>query len=240
MKRTLAATLGGTVFVAFASASWADQPGWYVSGLAGATFLSNADNIFESFAVDGIVVEGLTLKTEHDPGFGVAGAVGYEFGNGVRLEGEIGYRQNDLDTIKLVGVEGDFSDGDLSTLSFMSNLFYDFTFGFPHTGSPWKPYVVGGIGVAEVSINNAVVGTFSVDGMPVPELPNLPFADDENTVFAYQAGAGIGYAVNQQTTVSLDYRYFATEDPSFTDVDGLEFESDYETHNVSLSLRYRF
>lgn len=232
MNRKLAAALGGAALAAFASTSMGAEPGWYVSGQAGASFLNDAD----IEATD----EGNALDSEieHDVGFGVGGALGYDIGNGFRVEGEIGYRQNDLDEISGRGVstpfEGEFSDGDMSALSFMANVFYDF-----YTQSPWKPYVGGGIGVAEVSINDAEVGRFSIGGMEDPERGG-DFADDEDTVFAWQVGTGIGYEVNPWATVSLDYRYFATEDPSFTDPDGINFDSEYGSHNASVSLRYRF
>lgn len=85
--------MGGAALAAFASPSLGAEPGWYVSGQAGASFLNDAD----IEATD----EGITLdgEIEHDVGFGVGGALGYDIGNGFRVEGEIGYRQNDLDEI---------------------------------------------------------------------------------------------------------------------------------------------
>ena len=129
---------------------------------------------------------------------------------------------------------GMFSNGDISALSFMVNLAYEF-----YTRSPWKPYIGGGIGVAVVSINDAVIGRTSIAGIHLPDLAG-DFADDEDTVFVWQAGAGIGYEVNPQATISVDYRFFATEDPNFTDHEDVDFNSEYESHNVSLSLRYHF
>jgi hypothetical protein len=43
-------------------------------------------------------------------------------------------------------------------------------------------------------------------------------------------------AVNATTTVFVDYRYFATEDPEFS----YRQEAEIDSHNISLGLRYSF
>jgi opacity protein-like surface antigen len=53
-------------------------------------------------------------------------------------------------------------------------------------------------------------------------------------------GAGLGYALTPQFTLSADYRYFATADPKFTDVDGINFDYEYASHNASVNVRYQF
>jgi len=45
----------------------------------------------------------------------------------------------------------------------------------------------------------------------------------------------VGYAMNENVTLDLQYRYFATEDPEFGVVD-----AEYATHNVYFGLRYNF
>ena len=54
-------------------------------------------------------------------------------------------------------------------------------------------------------------------------------------MFAWQVGAGIGYALTPQLTFDLKYRYFATSDPEF---DGTEVE--YASHNVYAGIRLHF
>jgi opacity protein-like surface antigen len=46
----------------------------------------------------------------------------------------------------------------------------------------------------------------------------------------------VGYALSEQTTLEVKYRYFATDDAEFEDGDYLEFES----HNIYLGVRYTF
>jgi outer membrane autotransporter protein len=111
---------------------------------------------------------------------------------------------------------GDAS-GDVTSLSFLANVYYDFV-----NSTPFTPYLTAGAGVAWLDVNDLAVA-----GMRV--------GDSDDTVFAYQFGAGVGYAINKNLTVDLKYRYFATEDPKF---DGIDAE--FANHNVYLGLRYNF
>ena len=118
--------------------------------------------------------------------------------------------------------------GDFSMLAFMANVDYDFD-----TGSRWVPYIGGGLGVATISIDT--------------ETPSLgtSLADDSDTVFAYQVGAGIGYEFpleeGRSVTVSLDWRFFGTQDPTFKgDVTGGEFDVGISGHDIGIGLIYGF
>ena len=118
-------------------------------------------------------------------------------------------------------------DGAFSMLAFMGNVDYDFDMG-----SPWKPYVGGGLGLAIISLDTETdTGT--------------SLTDDSDTVLAYQVGAGIGYefplAEGRSVTVSLDWRYFGTQTPTFTgDVTGAEFDVEISGHDVGIGLIYGF
>ena len=118
-------------------------------------------------------------------------------------------------------------DGAFSMLAFMANVDYDFD-----TGSRWVPYVGGGLGVASISLDAE-----SADGES--------FVDDRDTVFAYQVGAGIGYEFplpeGRSVTVSLDWRYFGTQTPTFTGaVTGNEFQTEISGHDIGIGLMYGF
>lgn len=170
-------------------------------------------------------------------------AAGYDFGMW-RAEFEIAYRQNDLDKIKAV-VSQDIgngpingepiptqvvpgtsvsinADGDVSALSFMVNGYFDW-----QNPSPLTPYLGAGIGFARVSMND-----LKVEGVRL--------VDDSDTVFAYQLAAGVGWEFMPNLTLDLGYRYFATADPEFRDVEGDTFESEYKSHNLMLGLRIGF
>ena len=127
----------------------------------------------------------------------------------------------------IVGASPITVNGNFSMLAFMANVDYDFD-----TGSRWVPYVGGGLGVATISIDAE-----DVDGNS--------FADDSDTVFAYQVGAGIGYEFpleeGRSITISLDWRYFATQDPTFKgDLTGVEFDVGISGHDIGIGLIYGF
>ena len=118
-------------------------------------------------------------------------------------------------------------NGNFSMLAFMANVDYDFD-----TGSRWVPYVGGGLGVATISIDTEDANGYS-------------FADDSDTVFAYQVGAGLGYEFpleqGRSITVSLDWRYFATQAPTFKgDLTGTEFDVGISGHDIGIGIIYGF
>ena len=194
--------------------------GVYVSGHVGGSWFEDADNKGEA----------LSVKNSFSSGYVLTGALGYEFGNGFKAEGEISYRMADIDSFKSAnaggtavslgsGIDG---DGDVSVFGFMANGAYEY-----ELDGGFKPYAIAGFGLANVSINNAKVG-------------GVLLADDDDTVFAYQFGAGIAYELNENVSVDLSYRYFATSDPTFKDAAGDSFDSELSTHNVMLGLTYKF
>lgn len=140
-----------------------------------------------------------------DSGFGFLAAVGNNF-DGLRGEAEIAYRTNDLNEISSVP-----TSGEIVSLSVMGNLLVDLDLS-----ESVRPFLGAGIGLTNVEIENG---------------PNS--ADD--TVFAYQAIAGVGFLLTPITTLDLQYRYFASADPEF---DGLKAE--YQTHNFFAGLRFDF
>jgi opacity protein-like surface antigen len=79
-----------------------------------------------------------------------------------------------------------------------------------------RPFLGAGMGLANVKIDRG-------------------FDDSDDTVFAYQAIAGLGFPLTHVTTLDLQYRYFATADADF---DGTDVE--YQTHNFFAGLRFDF
>ena len=194
------------------SAAWAQGNAWYVAGGLGASFVDDVD----------ATQAGVTLTTELDTGIFATGAFGRTFGN-FRAEGELAYNTNDVSTLSVPGVGGVTASGDISTLGLMVNGYYDF-----ETNSKWRPYIGGGIGGANVSINS-----LSSLGVLI--------ADDDTTVFAYQVKVGVAYEFTQALAGTLGYRFFATEDADFVDLAGAAFSTDgIEAHIVELGVRFRF
>ncbi|NCA68737.1 MAG: porin family protein [Sphingobacteriia bacterium] len=161
---------------------------------------------------------GITLETSADSGLAVGAVIGHAFPNNLRIEGELAYQKNDLDTVSWRGLSTNLN-GDVSSLALLANGYYDFR---NHT--PLTPYVSAGLGVARVE----------ADVVARPGA-GLPGGSDEGTVFAYQIGAGVAYAVSNQVAVDLKYRYFGTEHPSLGGV-----EIDYASHILYAGFRVSF
>ncbi len=204
----------GLLAMLLPSAAWAQNNAWYVAGGLGASFPNDVD----------ITQAGTTLTTELDTGILATGAFGRSFDNQIfRAEAEVLYNTNDVSALNVSGVGSVIAGGDISTLGLMVNGYYDID-----TNSKWRPYIGGGIGGANVSINS-----LSSLGVLI--------ADDDTTVFAYQVKVGVAYEFTQALAGTLGYRFFATEDADFVDSAGAPFSADgIEAHIVELGVRFRF
>jgi len=161
-----------------------------------------------------------------DTGWSLGAVAGYNFGTW-RREGEYAYRSNDGSATVSAGTSGvsETGGGDTVTNALMLNAFYDFRMVSPTV----YPYLGAGMGFAWVD-QEVTTPSFRVD--------------DSDTVFAYQFIAGIGFDLSKAFTMALDYRYFATADPSYsynttTGTSG-SFNSESKSSNVMLTLRFNF
>jgi len=178
------------------------------------------------------------VRTETKAGLMVHCGGGYRIVENLRLEGQVGYRSSKINDVEVtymnvvgIGVEG--GCGDITSLSFMVNTWYDF-----FNRGRWSPYFGGGMGVAQVSLKDFSIGTHPT--VPNPQTTQRLLVDDEDWQFAYQAGAGAGYGVSESFIIDLGYRYFATLKPKFADAGGNELEADYSHHSVQLAITYKF
>lgn len=144
-------------------------------------------------------------------------SVGYGFGNGLRLEGEMSHRRSDVD-----GFTGGGLVGKAAVTGFMANLIYDFD-----VSPRFIPYVGLGAGLAIVRFDDVTpLGGSNVD--------------DEDNVFAWQGIAGVAVPLTDQLDLTADYRYFDTSDVDLQTDAGGAINSEYTSHSVMLGLRYRF
>lgn len=180
--------------------------GPYVSGNIGVTLPSDSD-------VTASAVPDISVESDNNLGLGIA--AGYGFSNNTRLEAELAYQKNDLDKAEYSHTEVNL-DGDTSSLALLLNGYYDFA-----NKSPLTPFVSAGLGLARIDCND-----LNVQGS------GLPNTDDDDTVFAYQVGAGVGYAVSGKVSLDVKYRYFGTSDPEFG-----RTEAEYSSHNVYAGVR---
>jgi opacity protein-like surface antigen len=177
---------------AVAAASPALADGFYVGVHGGGVFLPEADT--------GVTNSGqptIDAELERDPGWLAGAAAGYAWHGGFALEGEVTYRESRLDKIALLGMELGL-DGDEHSYAALANAYYRFD-----TGSSVTPYLGAGVGAAVLTLD--------------AEAENGGAFDDSETVFAYQAMAGIDYALTPHLAFGLEYRYFATPDIELSD-----------------------
>lgn len=167
--------------------------------------------------------------SSHDTGWAAGVALGYNFG-GVRLEAELSRHENGVDDFGIENAAGfalvpgtnEADSGKTRATNLMANLYYDIDFGMP-----LKPYLGFGMGASRVNFNNYRTGAAA-------------FLDDSKTVFAYQGIAGMRYEISRQLDLTVDYRYFNSENPSLVDTLGRSLEGDYTTHLVMVGLSWKF
>ena len=145
--------------------------------------------------------------------------MGYAFQNGFRLEGELSHRFNQIKTTDLID-----HGGDAHAWAAMLNLYYDF-----NRGGKIQPYL--GVGVGEARLHaSAHDGSF-----PAHDLR------DTDTSIAYQALAGVAFAVSEQTSFDVGYRWFVAPNGSFVGTGGgSPWDAYYDNQAITVGLRYQF
>ena len=175
------------------------------------------------------VESGLTLledaqdesSFDFNEGYHASGSLGMSLG-ALRVEGEVAYRESKVSQATVAGATFGAS-GDVSALSFMGNVFYDFK-----SKSPWTPYVGTGIGAAQLSFSD-VLGSTALR------------VDDDDLVLAYKFEAGLALELDDNMDLFANYHYFATTDPEFTNSVTLsKFQTGYKSHNLGVGLSFRF
>lgn len=147
------------------------------------------------------------------------GALGYAFANGLRLEGEFGYRTNDVD-----GLSGHSGvSGDIDTSTFMTNLLYDFN----RWNWPVTPYAGLGVGAARVAAD--ITATTPANRI-----------NDSDVGFAYQAILGASMDINRYLALTADYRFVHVPEVTLTNSAGTDLDSDYMTNQFMVGIRFKF
>ncbi len=165
-----------------------------------------------------------------DGGVGVLSgvAMGYRYGN-YRFEGEYFYRGTSYNResepvfsgATLLKDSQEISEsveaiGDVLSHNFFANLYYDFT-----SDSKWTPYLGAGVGLALVSVDYSNRFTRSSDPVNIKTFGDT--VNDRNrrlagtttvasdrlsdTLFGWQAMAGVDYQVSEPVTIGLKLRW---------------------------------
>ncbi len=191
------------------------RKGFYVGGQAGLT-IPNDNEVTSKTGL-------LTHKLDFDPGWLAGANVGYAFGNGLRTELELGYREADKSgTTNPYGNTALRANGTYGLFNAMANLYYDMDINWILT-----PYV--GVGIGYANLWN--------DGLTIASGAGTQVAatDGSAGALAYQAIGGFSYDICPRWQASLDYRYLGTDKVDFGNV-----KSEYSSHNIVLGLKYYF
>ena len=214
VRSIAAAAVAGAAMATAAAAPAGAQT--YVSVHGGADSLLDGD----------VSQAGLSGEVSADLGYTAGATVGLQFMHNIRADVELIYRRADLDnlTVSAFGLSASGAiDGNVTTIAAMINAYYDIPLG------RLKPYVMVGAGAARVEVNDIkVAGTAG----------NAPDFDDD--VFAFQGGGGVAVNVVGNLDLTLNYRYFQTEDPTFDGTAGGPTDAEYRVHSVTAGVRYWF
>ncbi|MBF0166738.1 MAG: OmpA family protein [Alphaproteobacteria bacterium] len=214
------AILSAALLVGLSGAAQAQQAGSgiYTGLMGGYNWLQDSD----------IKGNGVNAKADFDGGFGVLGALGYDYGRfnwgNLRAELELGYRQNGANSVSGTGIvsgPGSLS-GDVNVFSGMVNGLWDVPVTFPV-----RPYLGAGIGAARVNVDNV-------------KRAGVSQIDDSDTAFAYQGIAGLGWEITNNWRANLDYRYFSTLDLGLKSAAGVAVDAEYHAHTVMVGFAYKF
>lgn len=223
MMRKLAVTLA-LATTALSTPAFARDDAWYVGVEGGAMLVE--DIHFDVGASKDVVTQ------NNHAGYDVGGNIGYDFGP-FRAEAEVSYRRARVDSARtsillpsgpgLVAPAGNYeqASGNTSALSFMVNGLLDFG-----DDNGLQGFVGGGAGVARIKDRLRVGANDTVN--------------DSDTVFAWQALAGVRAPINKNVDVSLKYRFFNAPDVKLVDLGGNQWKGRYRSHSLLVGLTYNF
>lgn len=225
-KLAIAVALAST---ALATPALARDKAWYVGVEGGAMIVE--DIHFDIGAAPS------AMKIDHNYGYDVGGQVGYDFGM-FRVETEVAYKSANVDAISsslripaynsagalVQSNAGSYSyaGGRTTALSFMLNGMLDFG-----DDDGLQGFVGGGVGVARVK------GKYGLNTYG-------NFVNDSDTVFAWQAIAGIRAPITSHIDASLKYRFFNAENVKLVDVTGRTLDGRFRTHSILGGFTYNF
>ncbi|WP_326525307.1 OmpA family protein [Sphingomonas sp.] len=231
-KLAVVLTLAST---ALATPALARDNSWYVGVEGGAQIVEDID--FDITTAAGVRTANAGTA-DHRYGFDAGGIIGYDFGM-FRAEAEVAYKQAGVDAWRsslttpayaanntLYNVASglyNYAGGKTSALSFMVNALLDFG-----DDDGVQGFLGGGAGVARVKADGYALNTRGA------------FLDDSDTVFAWQALAGIRAPLGDHLEASLKYRFFNADDVRLVDVSGRTFDGRYRSHSILGGLIYNF
>jgi OmpA-OmpF porin, OOP family len=218
------ALLAATVLALPLAAQAQPVSGLYVGAGAGVNIRQDAES------------RGVRTVPEN-PGFAVVGALGWGFGNGLRVELEGNYRYNEVAKLAVQGTPPvNSGSGYIHTYGGMGNVLFDINlFNSP----TWSTYIGAGAGYVWNDWKN---GRFT-RGTTTYRI------DDDDPRFAYQGIAGIAFNIGPGMALTAEYRFLGTLNPKIgidriagpqrADV-AAGFKPENHNHSALLGFRYNF
>lgn len=205
----------GAIGIFISSTGMANEHKAYIQFNAGVSFapsFSQSHTISPCFAFpSGFDCSPINQKAKetYDTGFTGGIALGYRLAEQFRLEGEVLYESNDRDKYHFNATSNNpvynhsFTNnlvGERERFAFLLNAYYDFK-----NSTAFTPYLTAGLGGYHLRLK-------------------LERDSIENELdFAWQAGAGINYRLNENISFDIKYRYLGGADaelklPTFTNL----------------------
>jgi outer membrane protein OmpA-like peptidoglycan-associated protein len=212
--------------------------GLYVGAGAGANFLQN--ETVKSLTLPNGTKLGRGANPKFDVGFTGLASIGYGFGNGMRVEIEGNYRENDL---RSSSDFGKIARGSSRKYGAMVNALYDFDLT-PYGVSFLSPYLGVGVGYAHEDLTSLAAIS--------PGASVRARSGTGSDQFAYQGIAGVSYplySVIPGLSLTAEYRFYATpQDAKYyvqyaapgVSTSGRLKVSDDLNHSLMLGVRYAF
>ena len=165
-KRMIVAAAALAMFLmpVFAPDVRASDSRWYVGLNVPVMFIDDSNSVEKGTTINprlGPIGYTANAVNEYKTGFRVSGVLGYEFGSGFRIDGEVFFARASLGKLIYKGQTASVQSlgldvkvqrdqdipvsGSANQLGGMVNVWYDF-----NAGSRWRPYIGGGLGVVSV------------------------------------------------------------------------------------------
>jgi len=213
-----------------AQSALAAESGIYVAGRAGLSAMNFEKGKWHSSLAGDVSYNYNSERRERVLALGAA--LGYEFEAPCRVEVEYTYRTN-FENNKRPTKDGTHNvDMDLTAHSLLLNVYFDIK-----NSTPFTPYVMGGLGASFLHTDS------QEDPLTVGA---RDYTEEEvtKTRFAWNVGAGVGYALTDRWTLDLMLRYVdlgqAYWKSSVPGIDDADAVGDISATELLLGVRYKF
>ena len=166
---------------------------------------------------------------KYDTGVAADGALGFAFNDYFSLDFESGYIWTHLNSV--TGYE--VNDSTIGNVPLLANA--TLSLPIPHTNI--IPYLGGGVGGAVSTFDAHAFG--NIEGTQ----SQTAYGSESDTVFAYQAFAGVRFLLTHNLSLGVGYKYFATGNPTFSYPPAPNLNIGFRgvrTHSIMFTLQWNF